>query len=188
MTALLLFVAIILYNLACPKILFNIKGNLLSQIVCTLLGNINNEVMIMLKKVVFALILVLLSSFNISAKDYANVEVYDFKKEKVVKVVESNSEIEKEAVNYLNSITGLYPKFSPIPKEGHAVKIPLIPLVKIENKWLKADVDQVIVVFPKDDQPFLLVFDSEDRLMSYLFNGDANKLLKLVNYDIKYTD
>lgn len=137
----------------------------------------------MIKRAVVTFVLVLLSSINISAKEYRHIEIFSIHEDKVVKVIQSTSEIQKLAVNYLQEIDGVYGKFNPVPKDGYAIKIPLEPSVKIQGKWLNTFVDEIIIMFPQNERPFLMVFENENKLVCFTFKGNTNKLYKYLNFE-----
>lgn len=128
-------------------------------------------------------IVLVLSSTSVKAHEGYNIEIFDVHKEEVIKTVPWNPLIQEEVVGYLNSITGLYAKFNPVPEKGFAVKVFLDPVVRVENNLLDSFVDEVIIMFPSDNSPFLLAFENESNLMCFTFKGDTNKLLKLLDYD-----
>ena len=133
----------------------------------------------MLKRAILILIIILLPSANIHAEEYKKVEIFDIDKGKVVKVVKSNSKIQKAAVSYINEITGIYCKFKPIPDKGYGIKISLQPSVTIKNKWIDTVIDEVIIIIPKDeDPPFLIIYENKDKLLCFTFKGDIDILLK----------
>lgn len=130
----------------------------------------------MVKKMTAIFIIIFLFPINVYGEDFGYVEVFCIDQEKVVKKVQSNSEIQKLAEGYIQGIEGIYGKFNPIPDSGYAVKIPLYPPVKIENKLTKAFVDVVIIMFPKSGEPFLIIFENENKLVCFTFKGDTNEL------------
>ena len=138
----------------------------------------------MLKKIVIIILIILLSSINAYAVDNTNIEIFDISQGKVVKVAPSNPKIQAKAIKYLNGITGVYGKFDPIPDKGYAIGIHLEPPAKIQGKWLNALLDEVIIMFPQQEPPFLVVIDEENKLVCFRFQGDTNKLLKDLNFKI----
>jgi hypothetical protein len=140
----------------------------------------------MFKKAVLFLAIVFLASINIHAQDYTDVEIFDITQGKVVKVVKSNSAIQKEVISYVKNINGIYTKFNPIPENGHAVRVPLNPSLKVKNKWTDTLVHEVIIVFPKgqNSSTFLMFFEDDNKLMCFNFEGDTRKLWELLDYKI----
>lgn len=142
----------------------------------------------MIKRAFIILIIVLLSSINIHAQSYNDVEIFDITQGKVVKVVKSNPAVQKEALTYLENINGVYVKFNPIPEKGYAIRVPLTPSVKIQNSWTNTQVHEVIIMFP-DEQgalPFLMFFEDDNKLMCFVFKGDTRTLLKLLNFKMSH--
>ena len=138
----------------------------------------------MLKKTALILIIILFYSINVHAEGNSNIEIFDITKGKVVKVLHVDSKIEEIAINYLKGINCVHGKFNPIPKEGYAIAIPLKTSVKIQGKWLNAFVNEVIIMFPKLEPPFLVVIDNDDRLVCFGFKGDTEFLLKILNFKL----
>lgn len=141
----------------------------------------------MIKKFLVVLITITLAlvSMKVSALESINVEIFDIDKETVVKKVESTPAIQKEVEIYLNGITGIYGKFNPVPKQGYMIKIPLQEPAMVQNPWINSFVEEVILIFPKDEEPYLLVFNNEDRTLFFNFEGDTETLLKILNYERK---
>lgn len=132
------------------------------------------------------LILMFLSPLlNIQVLAGENIEIFDITEEEVVKVLPSNTKVQKEIIRYLYNITGMYPKFNPVPERGFAVKVFLEPPVAIKNELLNSTIDEVTVIFPEEDSPFLMIFQNEDNLVCYNFKGKTNKLLRKLNYELK---
>lgn len=132
----------------------------------------------MFKRLIISLVVILSLSTNVHAEVHKNIEIFNINQGKVEKIIQSNPKIQEVIVSYLYGINGLYSKFNPIPDSGYAVKIPLEPPVKIEGKWLNSSVDEVIVMFPENEQSFLMVFEDGGRLLCFEFKGNRNKLLK----------
>ncbi|MCY6370777.1 hypothetical protein [Clostridium ganghwense] len=141
----------------------------------------------MIKRAVVTLVIVLLSSTNIYAQGYRHIEIFSINQDKVVKVVQSTSEIQKLAVNYLEGIEGVYGKFDPVPSNGYAIKIPLESPVKIQGRWLNAFVDEVIIIFPEQEDPFLMIFENENRLVCFTFKGNTDALLNSLDFELNTT-
>lgn len=136
----------------------------------------------MIKRIIATLIIILLSSANVYAEALDNIEIFSINEEKVVKVVHANPQIQGLAENYLHGIDGIYSKFNPVPSNGYAVKIPMGYPIKIEGKWLNTFIDMVIVMFPEDESPFLMVFENEDEMACFTFKGETGTLWSLLNF------
>ncbi|MFZ5988603.1 MAG: hypothetical protein ACOYWZ_15970 [Bacillota bacterium] len=115
---------------------------------------------------------------DIPSKGPLYIEIFDINKEKVIKKFKSNPSIQKEAVNYLKSLTGVYMKFNLFPKEGFMIKIPLESSVKIKEQDIYYLVNEVIIIFPGQDRPYLMFLDDEGRPHAFYFDGDTGQLLK----------
>lgn len=141
----------------------------------------------MIKKAIIFLIIILLAPINTDAKEYRNIEIFDITEGRVVKVVKLNSVIQKEVKEYLIGIVGVYAKSDPIPTKGYAIKIPLEPSISIKNKWINSVIDEVILMFPNEEGPehFLMIFENENKLVCFTFQGNTKLLLKNLNFEIK---
>jgi hypothetical protein len=133
------------------------------------------KIMIILFSVVF------LYSPSNNAQGIKNVELFDIQKDTVTQVVPSNTFFQKAAKEYLNGINGIFVKVKPIPNQGYMLKIPLEPSVQINNEWINDLVDEVIIIFTKDETPYLMVFDDENNPHFFHFKGNTNKLVKTFN-------
>lgn len=132
----------------------------------------------MVKKLTIALFTVFVLSINVSAEDVGNIEIFDLNKESVIKVVKSDTEIEREVEDCIKNIKGIVTKFNPIPDNGYMIKIPLETPIMIDNQLLKSFVDEVIIILPKGENPYLMLFDNKDRALFFTFEKKLDSLLK----------
>lgn len=116
------------------------------------------------------------------AQTNQQIQIFDIKEDKVIKVVQTNNELHQEAEKFLKGITGVYVKYNPIPTQGYMIRIPLEPTVMVKNKWFNDLVDEVTIIFPSQESPYLLVFDDENRPYFLLFQGNTSNLLRLLNF------
>jgi hypothetical protein len=133
------------------------------------------KIMIVLLSVVF------LYCPSTHAHGIKNVELFDIQKDTVTQVVSSNTFFQKAAKDYLHGINGIYVKVRPIPNQGYMIKIPLEPSVQINNEWINDLVDEVIIIFTKDEKPYLMVFDDENNPHFFHFQGNTDILVKTFN-------
>ena len=138
----------------------------------------------MIKRILLALLLIFLcSNTRAFAKETQVIEIYNISYERIDKIVRIDYEIQKLVENYINGIEGLYHKFNPIPDGGFAVKVPLAPAVTARTKGINSPVDQVIVMFPENEEPFLLIFEEDGRLSCFTFKGDTGTLIESLEYE-----
>lgn len=109
------------------------------------------------------------------------VEIFDINQGEVVQTVPAYLNVQDEAISYINNITGVYQKFNPIPRDGMMVKIPLEQAYLVKSEWLSGFIDEVIIIFPENEDPFLLLFDEENSPHFFNFKGELFKLLKQIN-------
>jgi hypothetical protein len=139
----------------------------------------------MIRKIMILIFaLISMQSTSISAQ-VRNVELFDIQEDKVTKTVPMSPQFQERAVEYLKNIDNIYVKVSPVPNKGYMIKIPLTPSVQVTNKWLDSLVNEVIIVFPKDEEPFLMTFDDEDDIYVFTFKGNTDFLVKTFNLDLK---
>lgn len=135
----------------------------------------------MIKRTAVILVIILLISTNVYADGYRNIEIFSINQGKIIKELQSTSQVQNLAINYIEGIEGIYSKFDPIPKSGYAIKIPLEPSVKIQE--LNTFVDQIIIMFPEKEAPFLIIFENETRMVCFAFKGNTNLLLKSLEFE-----
>jgi len=84
----------------------------------------------------------------------------------------------------MKEIDGVVKKFKPIPDKGYVVKIPLAPSIQLENNWVYALIDEVIIIIPKNEKPYLLVFDDENKPYFLTFETRIDTLLKTLDFSL----
>lgn len=134
---------------------------------------------------VMLLVISLLSPKVIPAEGFKYAEIFDPRQEKVVKVVQVNDEIHNMIAISIEDISGIYGKNNPVTDDGYAIKIPLEPAVTVHGKWLKRVVSEVYIIIPKNDPPFFLIFENDNNLSCFPFNGDIDTLSKLLDFQLK---
>jgi len=141
----------------------------------------------MLKKILAALCfsLILLNSISVNAVEGKYVQIFDPKQNKVVKAVEVNPQIRNIVMNWMSNIQGIQGKIDPITDDGYAVKVPLDPEVKVNSKWLNANVHEVYILIPEKERPFLGIFINENRIIYFTFDGDIDMLSKSLDFKLK---
>jgi hypothetical protein len=133
--------------------------------------------------VILTFFFIFLKSIPVNAKDFKYIEIFDPKQDKVVKVIQSNPQIQDMITSWITNIEGLY-KNDPVTDDGYAIKISLDPTVKVNCKSLNAIVSEVYIIIPENDPPFYLIFEEENRLLSFPFNGDIDKLSKILDFKL----
>lgn len=111
----------------------------------------------------------------------SEIEIFDINEGEVIQTVPTYLNVQDEVMSYLDNITGVYKKVNPIPKNGMMVKIPLEPAYLLENAWLSSFIDEVILIFTKNEEPILLLFDDENSPHFFHFKGDTFTLLEQIN-------
>ena len=84
----------------------------------------------------------------------------------------------KEAVQYAKSITGPFKNLNVVPKDGYMIKIPLSKPVSITNQWLHTTIDEVLILLPLKEKPYIMLYDDENNPHFYYVKGKPGLLLK----------
>ena len=84
----------------------------------------------------------------------------------------------KEAVQYAKSITGPFKNLNVVPKYGYMIKIPLSKPVSITNQWLHTTIDEVLILLPLKEKPYIMLYDDENNPHFYYVKGKPGLLLK----------
>lgn len=110
------------------------------------------------------------------------IQIIDIKEGKVIKNVQKKPDLQREVEKFLEGITGAYVKLNPYPNNGFVIKIPLEPNVTVKNQWFNDLVDEVMIIFPVQENPYLLVFDNENQPHFFKFQVNTSKFLGLLNF------
>jgi hypothetical protein len=137
--------------------------------------------------VVILLLILFMHSTVINAEIFNHAEIFDPKQNKVVKVIQLNTEIHNIVSSYIKDVDGIYGKNNPVTDDGYAIKIPLNPAVKVQGKWLNALVDEVYIIIPENEPPFFMVFEDKikNKLSCFPFKGNIDTLSKVLDFDLK---
>jgi len=140
-----------------------------------------------MRKKVIAIIFLFIMMYSIvaSGKGFKYAEIFDPKQDKVVKVVQMNTKINKIVASYIKDVDVLYGKYNPITDDGYAIRIPLYPAVKVQGKYLNALVNEVYIMIPENALPFFMIFENSDKLSCFPIKGDVDKLSKALNFKLK---
>ncbi|MDU5083534.1 hypothetical protein ACF3M2_16495 [Tissierella carlieri] len=131
------------------------------------------------------LVIILFHLQVIHAEEYEYIEIFDPKQNKVIKTVQTNEEINNMVIGWINKIDGIYAKFDPVKDDGYAIRFPLVPAIQLQNKLLNTIVKEVYLIIPKNDPPFFMVFETEDRLICFPFTGEINTLSNVLDFKLK---
>lgn len=110
-----------------------------------------------------------------------NIEVFDIERNKIINTTSTNTKIQLEAEKIIKEIDGVLKKINPFPDKGYMVKIPLEPSFSLENKWLNALIDEIIIIIPEDENPYLLTFDDENNSYFFTFERKIDMLLNTID-------
>lgn len=142
----------------------------------------------MTKKIVVVLsfLFIFIKPLYANAQDFKHIEIFDPKQNKVVKVVQSNPEIQNIIGSWVKNIQGIYCKNDPITDDGYAIKVPFDPAVKVHCQALTTTLDEVYIIIPETELPFFIIFQDENKASCYLFNGDINILSNILDFKLSY--
>ena len=118
-----------------------------------------------------------------SAESIKNIELLDIEKNKIV-TIQAKPNIQLETEKIIKGINDVVKKINPIPNKGYMVKIPLTPPLRLESKWVNALIDEVIIIIPENEKPYLLLFDDENKPYFFTFTTDIDSLLKTLNFPL----
>lgn len=110
------------------------------------------------------------------------VEVYHIEEKKVIKKIQPNESIHSEAEKYLSSISGIYKKINPLPPKGFIVRIPLEPAIKVQNQWIHSQVDEMNIIYPDSEDPYIMIYDDENNFYFFTIDSDNLDLNRLAKY------
>ncbi|WP_059174040.1 hypothetical protein [Bacillus sp. FJAT-27445] len=136
----------------------------------------------MIKKIVVCVIIMAFISIPTAAQTHQQIEIFDIAKGKVVKTAQPNPKVQQEVKKFLTGITGIYPKLNPVPSEGFMIRVPFEPRTMVKTSLFNGPVDEVIIIFPAYENPYLMFFDDKGRALVFNFKGDTAKLLGLLNF------
>lgn len=122
----------------------------------------------------------------INTNEYKDLEIFDISQGKVIKKMQSNEVIQNEVLRYIDNITGLYVDVKPFPSEGYIIRVP-VPSDQIDNSILSEQniqtVNEVYLLFPKGEEPFMLVLNKMNKPYFFNFEGDTETLLNELGID-----
>lgn len=125
----------------------------------------------MIKKIAFAvLIAFFINTTHTPAQMNRSIQIYDIDQEMVIKTITITPFIRKDSEKILQGVNDIYKKFNPLPDKGLLVNIPLDPAIQVKNQWINTLVDEMIIFYPEEEEPFILVYDDENN--TYFFSVD----------------
>ncbi|WP_077618163.1 hypothetical protein [Bacillus sinesaloumensis] len=139
----------------------------------------------MIKKFLVCFFLLQLFSSNAFAEHNQQIQIFDINQDKVIKQIENNADIQQEVSKYLKNVDGVYTKYNPIPNSGFMVRIPVEPPTMVRSRWFDDLVDEITIIFPTQEAPYLMLFDDENQTYFLTFKGNTDPLLKLLNFNPK---
>lgn len=117
----------------------------------------------------------------VSAQSITEIEIFDIENNNIT-TIPSNPKIQLETKKIINEIDNIVSKFNPIPDKGYLVRIPLTPSFQLENKWVNTVIDEVIIIIPEDEKPYLLIIDYENKPHFFTSKTEMHTLLKTLDF------
>jgi hypothetical protein len=111
------------------------------------------------------------------ATHLSNIEIFDVKNERVIKLVANSKEIQGEIQQCLKAVKGITKRLIPITKDSKIIKIPIQPSIMVNNQWMNTLIDEVKLILPTNAPPLLMLFDDENRPYFFEFDYDVRTLL-----------
>lgn len=115
-------------------------------------------------------------------------EIFDIKQERVIKSIEMNEEIKREALKLAGGITGMCMTFRPVPESGYIIGIPIVPSEKLRSTFGSCTVKRLIVIIPEKGDVILGVFDDREKFLFYYIKDNAAEILKKLNFSLPISD
>jgi hypothetical protein len=119
--------------------------------------------------------------FTDNGEAVKNIELFHIGKNKIVKTIPTNPTIQSEAEKILKTADSVVKKLNPIPDQGYMIRIPLEPPVQLENKWINALIDEVILIIPEEEKPHILIFDDENNMYFFTFQRKMDTIIKALD-------
>jgi|SRR5690625_3080346 len=131
--------------------------------------------------VIFILIFILSSSLAF-AEEGGNIEIFDPKKDMVVKEMALEDEVKIMVKNWLKNLKEVHPLLSPIKDEGYTIRFTFKPEIPIENDFFDSLLSELYLIIPEKDSPFFLIFNEENKALCFKFSGDLDLLSKALSF------
>lgn len=128
----------------------------------------------MIHKIGLILFVFFAGTSHILAQTNNQIEIFDIENGTVIKTIPINSSLQAEVEHMLKNINEVYKKINPIPKKGMMAKIPLNPMIPVENQWMHSLIDEVIIFFPEEEEPYVMTYDDENNF--YFFTLTDSQL------------
>lgn len=127
--------------------------------------------------------LMLLTAFGaqtVMGVSMGDVLVFDVAQGKVVKKQDSTEELQQELMKCLQSINGVAMRLNIEPQDGIVLKF-TASSIDIENKWYEGQASEVFIFIPTKDDPYLMIFTSDNQPLLFHFKHDVSNLVKQLN-------
>lgn len=95
------------------------------------------------------------------------IEIFDVEKNQVVERIPNTEVISDQLTTYLQTLDKVVPNINPLRDAVLLIKVPLSKNVYLNTAIFQGEVNEAILVFSKSEEPFILLFDEEQRAMFF---------------------
>lgn len=134
---------------------------------------------------ILILFIMILHPQVIHADNQEYIEIFDPQQNKVVEKVPLSEEINNMVADWIKDIAEIYTTVNPIRDDGYAIRFPLNPAIEMKNKWMNTTVEEIYLIIPEKDPSFLIVFETENKPVFFLFPGEIDKLSDVLDFQLK---
>lgn len=134
---------------------------------------------------ILILFIMILHPQVIHADNQEYIEIFDPQQNKVVEKVPLSEEINNMVADWINNIDEIYTTVNPIRDDGYAIRFPLDPAIEMKNKWINTTAEEIYLIVPQKDPSFLIVFETENKPVFFLFPGEIDKLSDVLDFQLK---
>lgn len=132
----------------------------------------------------FVLVFLTFNLSMVNAQSNINVKIFHIEKNEIIKTIPTNSKVQVEVTKIIKEIDGVVKHFKPIPDKGYMIKIPIEPPQQVKNKWINDLIDEVTIIIPEEEEPYLLIFDDENKSYFLTFQTKIDTLLNNLNFSL----
>lgn len=127
------------------------------------------------------MLLTVFGAQTVMATSLGDVLVFDVAQGKVVKKQDSTEELQQELMKCLQTIDGVVMKLNIEPQDGTVLKFTAGSSIDIDNKWYEGQASEVFIFIPAKDDPYLMIFTSDNKPLLFHFKHDVSNLVKQLN-------
>ncbi|MEO3943906.1 hypothetical protein [Gorillibacterium sp. CAU 1737] len=116
---------------------------------------------------------------SLSMRKLPDAELFDVKKEQVVRLLPTDDRLRQEAIRWLDAGSGAAQETAFEPRGGIGLRIPFIPPVEVNKPWYHGPVRELFLFVEKPAGPHRLLFiDDQSRMHLIVLPYDLKPFLK----------